>query len=154
MDPRRGYQIDHFLPQKLRPELKTEYSNLLYLCVGCNNIKGAKLLPDPCEMALNLCLRFHDDGKVEAIEPYKAEGSRLIMDLELDDPRLIEYRRMKIGTIWTHAQHNPKLYVEMMGFPTDLPDLEADSPPGNTLPEGVQQSWLVRQRAGFLPLVY
>ena len=51
-DPRRGFEIDHSIPQKLRPDLKSDYDNLLYLCSACNNLKSATLLPDPAHHAL------------------------------------------------------------------------------------------------------
>ncbi len=78
MDTRRGYQIDHFVPQKLRPDLRADYDNLLYLCAACNNLKGATLLPDPCATALADCLRFHDNGSVEPISANSDVGERLI----------------------------------------------------------------------------
>jgi len=41
----------------------------------------------------------------------------------------------------------------MMGFPDDLPRLD-QSPPVNTRPEGVQQSWYAKRQRGELPEVY
>lgn len=154
MDTRRGYQIDHFVPQKLRPDLRADYDNLLYLCSACNNLKSAALLPDPCCIALNECLCFHDDGSVEAISPHAVEGERLIEVLELDQPQLIDYRRCKIGEIRSHAIHNRDLYLHQMGYPSDMPDLTTERPPANTRQNGIAMSHLVRQRAGKLALVY
>ena len=154
MDTRRGYQIDHFVPQKLRPDLRADYDNLLYLCAACNNLKGAKLLPDPCVTALADCLRFHDDGSVEPIAPNSDTGERLIEVLELDQPELIEYRRSKIGAIKSHEIHDRQLYLHEMGFPTDLPDLTENLLPRNTRPEGVNKSWFVVVGAGSKELVY
>lgn len=154
MDTRRGYQIDHFVPQKLRPDLRADYDNLLYLCSACNNLKGAALLADPCSISLSECLHFHDDGSVNALLPNRMEGERLIEVLELDQPQLIDYRRIKIGEIKSHAIHNRALYLHQMGYPTELPDLAADEPPSNSRPAGVGQSHLARQQAGTLALVY
>jgi hypothetical protein len=154
MDTRRGYQIDHFVPQKLRPELKAGYDNLLYLCAACNNLKGASLLPDPCATALAECLRFHDDGSVEPIAADAATAERLIEVLELDHPELIEYRRSKIGAIKSHSIHNGQLYLQEMGLPTNLPDLAIDPPPRNSRPAGVGQSWFALKCAGSPVLVY
>jgi len=154
MDVRRGYQIDHFVPQKIRSDLRADYDNLLYLCAACNNLKGAALLPDPCRVALSKCLCFHDDGTVEAIESHQNEGQRLIDILELDQPQLIAYRRSKIGSIKSHAVHDRELYLHEMGYPSDLPDLTLDIPPRNMRPGGVAESCRSRLNAGILPIVY
>jgi len=151
IDMRRGYQIDHFVPQKLRPDLKADYDNLLYLCADCNNLKGAALLPDPCKVALDSCLRFHSDGTVEAIN---SDGERIIEILQLDDERLIDFRRRKFGILQSLAANDRPLFTEEMGFPKDLPDLSADPPPTNTRPAGMQTSWLSLRKAGKLPQVY
>jgi hypothetical protein len=154
IDTRRGYQIDHFVPQKLRPDLRADYDNLLYLCAACNNLKGATLLPDPCATALADCLRFHDNGCVEPLAANSDVGERLIEVLELDQPELIEYRRSKIGAVRSHAIHDRQLYLHEMGFPSNLPDLSKDPPPRNTRPGGVSQSWFALKCAGTPVLVY
>jgi hypothetical protein len=38
-------QIDHFLPRKLRPDLRCEWTNLFLCCVHCNNTKLAGYIP-------------------------------------------------------------------------------------------------------------
>ena len=154
MDTRRGYQIDHFVPQKIRPDLEADYDNLLYLCAACNNLKRATLLPDPCAVPLGECLAFRDDGRVEPIDPNAEQGERLIEVLELDSPELVDYRRGIIGTIQSHLVHNRELYEHMMGFPTHLPDFTEDPPPHNTRPDGLANSWLARLQAGTVALVY
>ena len=37
-----NFQIDHFRPQSLFPQLRTEYSNLYYACSICNTYKSNK----------------------------------------------------------------------------------------------------------------
>jgi HNH endonuclease len=145
VDMRRGYQIDHFVPQKLRPDLKADYDNLLYLCPACNNLKRAALLPDPCAVALADCLRFHKDGTVEAINE---AGDLIIEVLELDDPRLTEMRRRKWGILASLAASDWALFSDEMGFPQDIPDLTVNPPPCNTRPEGIAKSWYSRKAAG------
>lgn len=154
MDTRRGYQIDHFVPQKIRPDLSSDYDNLLYLCAACNNLKSATLLPDPCLVPLSECLCFHDDGSVTATTPYEEEGQRLIDVLELDCPQLVEFRHHKIGTIRSHFVHNRDLYLHDMGYPSNLPDLTTEEPPHNSRPNGVAQSSHARKAFGVLPEVY
>ncbi|EDY16037.1 HNH endonuclease [Chthoniobacter flavus Ellin428] len=133
VDMRRGFQIDHFVARKIRPDLKADYDNLIYLCPSCNNLKRASRLPDPCHVALAQCLRFKGDGNVEALN---ADGEMIIETLELDDPRLVEFRRRKIGILRSLAADNWALFVEEMRFPTDIPDLTQENPPENTRPDG------------------
>jgi len=151
VDMRRGFQIDHFIAQKLRPDLAANYENLIYLCPSCNNLKRAARLPDPCRVALACCLLFHRDGTVEALN---IDGETIIEKLELDDPRLVEMRRRKIGILSSLATHDWPLFVEEMRFPTNIPDLTQDDPPANTRPDGVALSWHARRQAGTLPEVY
>jgi hypothetical protein len=151
MDTRRGYQIDHFVPQKIRPDLKSDYSNLLYLCAACNNIKRDKALPDPFKISLRSTLQFHPDGNVEALQ---TEGERIIEVLELDDPELIDYRRRKIGGLLSDAKSDWDRFVQEMKFPDNLPDLTLDLPPTNSRAEGIQESWLAKKQRGELPEVY
>lgn len=151
MDTRRGYQIDHFVPQKIRPDLKSDYSNLLYLCVACNNIKRAKALPDPFKVSLRASLQYHRDGNVEALQ---TEGERIIEVLELDDPELIDFRRRKIGGLLSDAESDWDRFVQEMKLPDNLPDLTLDPPPCNSREEGLQESWFAKKQRDELPEVY
>lgn len=36
------FEIDHFIPKKYAPELKEDYSNLVYSCYECNRKKSSK----------------------------------------------------------------------------------------------------------------
>jgi len=151
VDMRRGYQIDHFIPQKIRPDLKADYNNLLYLCPACNSLKGSALLPDPCKIALSECLEYRQDGTVIAINK---DGEFIIEVLELDSPQLIGWRRRQIETIEIHKEHKPLLFKEEMGFPVDLPDLSSENPPENSRPEGIDESWFSKRERGELPEIY
>jgi hypothetical protein len=150
-DMRRGFQLDHFIPQKLRPDLRSEYENLIYLCAACNNLKSAGRLPDPCQVALVQCLRFNPDGSVEALN---ADGAMIIEVLELDDPRLVDLRRRQIGILASIVSIDWPGFVEAMRFPSDLPDLSLDPPPDNSRPEGIGSSWFARRHAGTIPEIY
>jgi len=151
VDMRRGFQIDHSVPQKLRPDLKADYGNLLYLCPSCNSMKSAHLLADPCDVALSSCIRFQRDGTVEFLNK---EGERIVEVLGLDTPRLVDFRRCKIGALESLYQHDPILFVEEMSFPQDLPDLTEKHPSKNLKPEGVGNSWFALRERGELPEVY
>jgi len=154
VDMRRGFQIDHSIPQKLRPDLKADYDNLLYLCPSCNNLKGSYRLPDPCAVALNECLRFNADGTVDALDGPRGAGETIIEVLELDAPHLIQWRRRKIDAIATVAGNDWFRFVEEMCFPRDLPDLTVDPPLHNSRPGGIAESWFAKRKSGRLPEAY
>lgn len=154
-DMRVGMHIDHFQPQKLRPDLASDYTNLLYLCQACNGLKRAWILPDPSALALGKCLRVLKDGRIEAIDNSQ-EGKLLIEKLALDQPPATNRRRMIIGTILSFAEHDWSMFVEWMQYPDDLPDLRdvRNTPPSNSKLEGLAQSFQERKRRGELPEVY
>jgi hypothetical protein len=147
--------IDHFQPQALRPDLKCDYTNLLYLCPACNGLKRDTLLPDPCAIALGRCLRVHKDGRIEAINDNE-HGKLLIDRLALDEPPAREHRRLIIGTVLSFVQSNWPMFVEWMRYPRDLKDLSHPdyAPPTNSKPDGIRQSCYERKRRGELPEVY
>jgi hypothetical protein len=54
-----------------------------------------------------------------------------------------------------YAAYEPALYRKLMTFPDDLPDLATLRPPdGNSRPDGIEQSYLVRRRGATLPETY
>ena len=150
-DMRIAMPVDHFVPQARAPELKSSYDNLLYLCPNCNLLKGDGLLPDPTEVPFAECLAMQNDGRIEALN---TDGELIIEVLELDDDRATTYRRRVIGTILSHAASNSDQLVLWLGFPTDLPDLESQTPPKNIRPDGAKDCFFARRARGELPSVY
>lgn len=150
---RRENPVDHYLPRALRPDLVNDYNNLLYVCSGCNSLKGVFLVPDPCIVAIGDCLRVNADGTIEATDGH-GYGMRLIEVLGLDNPKLTRQRQKMIKTMKVLIDHDRDLFIEWMGFPEDLPDLNTHTPPTNTRPEGVSQSWFAKKQRGELPDVY
>lgn len=150
-DMRRGFQIDHFIPQKIRPDLKADYNNLIYLCPACNSLKSSKSLPDPCKINLKSCLKFQKNG---VVKPLNKDGERIRLVLNLNSPSLIDYRRSLIGILATLYAHNPIEFAEKMRFPKDLPDLKQKRPKKNSKPKGVDSSWFAKREKGKLPEVY
>ncbi len=60
-----------------------------------------------------------------------------------------------IGIVALAARNDPDLHRRLMGYPDDLPDLRRlQRPGGNSRPEGVAQSALVRRERGELPVIY
>jgi hypothetical protein len=152
-DMRQRMHIDHFEPQSIRPGLKCEYTNLLYLCPACNSLKSDSILLDPCVVALGDCLRVSKDGRIEALND---QGKLLIDVLALDQPETKQRRRFNIGNILSHADNNWLMFVEWMRYPENLPNLDdkQNRPPHNDKPEGIAQSFFEKKRRGELAEVY
>jgi hypothetical protein len=152
-DMRLGMHIDHFEPQAIRPELKGDYNNLLYLCPACNSRKSDSILPDPSVVAMGDCLRVSEDGRIEALN---TQGERLIDVLALDQPPAQQHRRLLIGTLRSLAENDWQMFVEWMRYPKKLPNLAEgqNKPPHNDKPEGLAQSFFEKNRRGELAEVY
>ena len=143
------FDIDHFLPVSLRPELEWTYDNLLYACASCNAVKGKRDVPDPTTVLLDLGVRITEDGVIHADSP---QAARLIELLGLDSPQSTEFRMLWIGIVALAERYDPALHRRLMGCPDDLPDLKRLRPPGgNARPEGVKTSYFVKRRDGTLP---
>ena len=149
---RYGFHVDHLIPQAKDPSRILDYDNLVYACATCNSIKRDKeAIPDPCQVAYGECLKVTDDGKIEALNGH---GRILIERLSLDNEENTEYRKQMLEIIrWAESQ-NPHRYVQLMGFPDDLPDLDTYQPPDNSRLEGVEQSWFAKRKRGVLPETY
>jgi hypothetical protein len=152
-DMRQRMHIDHFEAQAIRPDLKCEYSNLLYLCPACNSRKSDLILPDPCVVALGDCLRVYKDGRIEALND---QGKLLIDILALDQSPAKQRRRFVIGNILSHAENNWQMFVAWMRYPENLPNFDhsENKPPHKDKPEGVAKSFFERKRRGELDEVY
>jgi hypothetical protein len=146
------YALDHFLPIAARPDLALEYDNLLYACVSCNLSKGSMRTPDPLSGLLDPAVKVSEDGRIHADTP---QARKLIDQLGLNRPQLQEFRELWIRIVRLAAQHDPALFRRLMGYPADLPDLSTLRPPGgNTRPDGLTQTHLVRRQRGELPDTY
>jgi hypothetical protein len=152
MGPFKGvYALDHFLPVASRPDLALEYDNLLYACVSCNLSKGSLHTPDPSVLR-SPSVRVAEDGVIHADTP---QGQKLIELLELNRPRLCEFRELWIRMVQLAATHDPALFRQLLRYPEDLPDLSPLRPPGgNTRPNGIAESYRARRQRGDLPDTY
>ncbi len=148
---RSGFHIDHFIPLARDPGRACDYENLLYACSGCNVVKSDELVPDPCSTGFGKCLKVNKDGTIEASSP---EGEMLIQILRLDSDDRNRWRSMWLRIIGNAASADKDLYKELMGYPSDLPDLSKKRPPANTKPGGVYHSCYARKQGGKLPDTY
>lgn len=78
-----GFEIDHFVPQKLVEGLKDCYDNLVYSCFICNRKKGSKWptediaishdetkgLCDPATDEFDIHLQRDETGKIISVSP-------------------------------------------------------------------------------------
>jgi hypothetical protein len=146
------YEIDHFLPVILRPDLALDYDNLLYGCASCNLSKGKLRTPDPLTTLTDSQVEVAAD---ETLVTHSPEAAKLAELLGLNRPRLCEFRELWIGIVRLAASCDTSLLQLLLGYPTDLPNLSMLRPPeGNSRPEGVAQSHFSRRRQGELPDLY
>jgi hypothetical protein len=91
-----NYEIDHFRPQSLFPELRENFYNLYYSCHVCNRTKHDKWPPETHESRgcgfVNLCLddfdnHFHE-GPDGSWEPLTTSAKYTIDQLRLNRPQL------------------------------------------------------------------
>lgn len=148
----RTWDIDHFIPQCVDPLAVLIYENLLYVCHSCNSLKSSHLVPDPCRVALGNCLVVRDDGGITALND---DGEILIAMLRLDSSDHTSWRHLIISTIRSLAKSGEKETLSLwMRYPEDLPNLNEKPPPGNTKPNGINDSHYARRMRGELPKTY
>lgn len=150
------WDIDHSAPQSSHPQDRLNYENLLYVCHRCNITKNVRIAPDPCQIAFGQCLQVHEDGTIEALNP---EGELLVANLRLDSAKRTESRYLIISLLRSLFQsskpQDKELYIQLMRYPDDLPDLSRLRPPGgNRRPEGVNESFYARRMRGELEETY
>lgn len=146
------FAVDHFMPVKHRPDLTTEYTNLLYVCVRCNLRKVDSFVADPLVHLTSAHLLVRNDGRLEA---GTRECRQIVRVMRLNETNLVAYRAMWMGMVELSRDRNPLLYRRLLGFPDDLPDLSTLQPPGgNTHPDGIERSYFRQRRRGELPDTY
>lgn len=145
------FDIDHFQPQSRVPGRRLDYANLLYACHRCNSVKLDEEVADPFIGLTNRSIKTLPDGAIEGID---AAGQKLILQLDLNSPRLVKWRLLMMRIVELAAQ-DQDLLRQLTGFPTDLPRLQSRRPPaGNGRPEGIAESWFVRKQQSALPDSY
>jgi hypothetical protein len=146
------FDIDHFQPQRLRPDLAADYENLVYACRRCNIVKSDSAVADPFFVMCCARVVTKTDGTVVGVDP---EATRLVLILDLNSPKLVEWRVMWMRNVDLAAEHDPLQLERLAGFPADLPRLGRLRPPGgNARPGGIWESLRVRKDQGTLPPLY
>ena len=104
----------------------------------------------PSQVLTADAVRVNPDGSIEGRSP---DVRRLIEILGLDSDSCRRWRSMWMRIVELAEAYDQDHFRRIMGFPDDLPRLD-QSPPVNTRPEGVEQSWYAKRRRGELPEVY
>lgn len=147
-----NWDIDHFEPQSRAPDKSLDYENLLYVCRTCNLNKSDSLVVDPCGVALGELMQVDADGMITSLND---EGELLIQVLRLNNADYTNFRRRMLSILAAVEQQEPETFVALMGYPDELPALRLLNPPsGNSRPEGIENSCLVRREKGDLPEIY
>lgn len=147
-----AFDVDHFIPQAIAPDLQLEYDNLVYVCKRCNAVKADLEVPDPCKVAFAECIEILDSGECQSLN---APGELLIDVLNLNESERVQYRYSIITILNSldSAKVNEVLPM-FLGYPKDIPDLSRKKCPGNKRPKGIAESWFQRQQRGELPILY
>ncbi len=151
-DPPTALHIDHYLPLAKHGAVRLRYENLLYVCSSCNLFKSDEIVPDPSQHLHASSVRVEKDGTVVAST---AEARAIIMRLGLNRPESVQFRLMWIGFLELATHFDSKLFQSLLGFPDDLPNLQALKPPaGNDRPDGIASSYFAQRARGELPAIY
>ena len=145
------FELDHFKPQSLNPHLKLAYHNLVYACRRCNAVKHEQAVSDPFILLTGSRVTTLVDGSLKARD---IETDRLIRQLDLNSPKLNRWRVMWMRIVDLAKDRDRNLYLQLVGFPDDLPNVARLRPPRNDREEGIEESWFARRRRGQLPDAY
>jgi len=85
------FELDHFKPQSLAPNLSLDYFNLVYACRRCNSVKLDQSVDDPLVEFSSESIVVLPDGVVASDLP---QTKRLIQQLDLNSPKLKRWRVM------------------------------------------------------------
>jgi hypothetical protein len=145
------FDLDHFEPQSVHPRRQLDYLNLVYACRRCNSVKRDQTVGNPFNLLHSDNVATLPDGSLHAPDP---ETRRLIRQLDLNSPRLKNWRSMWMRIVTLAEAHDVDLFCRVVGFPNDLPDLSKRKPPQNHRKEGLDECWFARRLRGELPNAY
>jgi hypothetical protein len=153
VDGQNRFSVDHVKPKSKYIKLSCDYDNLVYACTRCNTLKSTKLgLPDPCEISLAKHLKLLSSGHFVGLTP---QGRRLVEYLMLNSTERINDRSIHLYLFQTQSRVPQNMLRSQFSYPPDLPNLSRLKPPkGNSRPDGLKVSHLVRQQRRHLPVYY
>jgi 5-methylcytosine-specific restriction endonuclease McrA len=145
------FELDHFEPQSINPARRLDYTNLVYACRRCNAVKLDQTVDNPFPLLSWSTIVVASDGSLVAKD---VAATRLIHQLDLNSPRLMQWRVMWMRIVALAKERDAGLFSRLVGLPDDLPDLSRLRPPGNHRPKGIDESWFARRSRGDLPQQY
>jgi hypothetical protein len=145
------FELDHFAPQSISPERRIDYFNLVYACRRCNSVKLDQSVGDPLCLLHSEIVVVLSDGSLRTRE---VEPLRLILQLDLNSPRLKSWRVMWVRIVDLAKERDDELYHQLVAYPADVPDLAKLRPPSNSRKAGLAESCFARREFGKLPKVY
>ncbi len=156
-DRAASFSADHVIPQSEDPTRICDYTNLVYACTRCNSIKRHLRLIDPTAFAVGYHIRLGVDALFVGLTP---EGGDVIDNLRLNkNPALQERKKaLTVQNLYAGApenEHAKALYLDVFGYPDDLPDLTVLKPPGeNSQPHNAFTCYFLRRMKASLSEVY
>lgn len=145
------FELDHFQPQSVAPDRSLDYFNLVYACRRCNSVKLDQRIDDPLVILSSEFVVVFADGVISGDQPH---ADQLIRQLDLNSPKLRQWRVMWMRILELAKEREPSLYQQLAGFPDDLPNLGRLRPPGNSRPNGIEVSWYAKRQRDQLPEIY
>ena len=136
-----SFEVDHYRPQSLFPDLRNEYSNLYYACNSCNRRKGSfwpsaaqlaagVFVANPCDHVMIDHLRANGT----AVNHISKAGEYMVALLDLNAPERIGHREVINSLIKTvsaqisalRAQHSQLANVLRSSSAQSSANLAAD----------------------------
>jgi hypothetical protein len=121
--------IDHYEPQKVRPDLVNSYDNLMYCCDDCNGLKGDRCPPEKARVDGHRFFRPDQDYRHEHFQQGSNQthiyldgktnvGQFTIEFLDLNRPTLLRLRKLRERLANCH-QHVLNGVLGLRRFPID-----------------------------------
>jgi len=140
-----AFSVEHLQPKSTHPDLECVYQNLVYACIRCNTARGRKQIADPCEASLGL----HIEPNGIAVSISGDYGNRIIDTYNLNDAKLVDFRKHVLGQIELAIQTNrDDLLDYWFGFPLNMPNLTRKTRCKNAIPDSASLCYFMQYEQG------
>lgn len=115
------FTIDHYDPQSARPDLRDEYSNLMYACDQCNTLKGPRraISEDKRFFRVDQDIRKeHFDINGDQIEGLTEIGRFTAAAVDLNRPTLMHIRELR-RRLFDSDEYVHEGIAALLSFPID-----------------------------------
>jgi hypothetical protein len=155
----RSFSVEHVIPRSedRGGTSEKDYYNLVYACSRCNAFRVVEKILNPNHEGLHKHLEVDEDGSIRGLTP---EGEKTIRILKLNDPVFRDHRRRAFVVLELKRENpdNPTvhdLFVQVFGYPDDLPDLRTLRPPKGNMKSGSEETcYFATKERGELGEVY